>query len=1277
MIIKSNQEETLIKEAEIEERNYNWEKAAGLYEQVAKSFLEKNLLKDAAKIYDKLGFICFRAVFASETKEDYLNWNEQSVKAFQMAESLFDQTNDNLLSMECKAKALAQMCFVITSIEEARKNIKKSVDILLELIEEYSKANDTKNFVRLSTLTLDPMNLYAYLCSNPSELYYYSQQLRNLIEKAWVLLKEVDTIEFRSRLLYGGLLLLNINRWTELTYGDKKQEKINKRFLKRCEETLNLAENCDDVINDFILGDIYGTTGFVYCVLGSLLVEEKKERVKFAEKGFELLEKSIVFFRNSRNKCGAISYVYAVDYHAGIFGRFEYLQKRILNDLHEVQKLDKIFDDLYAGIYCFMDFIPIVYYNQFTSRSFLRGDTRKSYAKIGIEYANKALRRLAFGPYITFIYQYLTHFYSQLAILATEDDPQEVYIQKMLYNANKTENLSKDYKGGTVRAAGFTSLYRAYKILADITKDKEEKIKNLELAIEAAKNNIKYSIESYRLYLAIQIRLALLYEELGILTTEEKSLIQARELFLRIAIESSERGYYYYTAACYEYIARLEDRLGNHMASAEYYQKAQKAHEDSLSSMEYKPLKERTIEKKNYTKAWNFIEEAKAYHKRENHIKAKENYEKAVEILKTLPSFNYEAAYYGAWMVLEEAEDLSKEERYDDAIESYEKTRDLFDNAIFTIRFIRKNVRRSKELKKLEKVAKVRMNHCSARINLDEARMLGKKGDHIAAAEKFSNSATQFRDICILYKIKRERAEIEAIYHLCRAWESMELAENYEDPEKFAEAANLFEKASNYFTESKLKFLAQGNSNFCLALEEGCKFDQSHDMEVKTTLYPSVKSILRKTADLYEKGGFKNGADWALATSTYFDAAWYLIQADNELDVNKKQEFLNYGSNYLKSSAELFHKAGYSDKEKEVLERLDRVIKEEKILISALNTINKPSVSRSIEGIITPSCPIETSQSPRIGEIQQYSEEVSTFLEKDSKIKKYEIEYRDLLKDYPKSPRNQCRVGIAQIGISNSGDIMNEFYEEKPKGLLTLKEEKVSDIDSKVKEMIEKAHEENINVLLFPEMTVDLKYKQFLEDISNLAKAYEMYIIPGSYHNIEIKSNTSLVIGPEGILWQQEKHIPAIISLERGRFKEGIDTTTLPHKTIVCNTEYGRLAIATCRDFLDMDLRVELKNFEPPVDIILNPAFTPVTADFKAVHFDARRSIYAYTFFANVADYGNSLIYTPEKERVERNVPPKEEGLIYKDVDLFRLRSERKKWEEKQRKEKGFIQSTR
>ncbi len=254
---------------------------------------------------------------------------------------------------------------------------------------------------------------------------------------------------------------------------------------------------------------------------------------------------------------------------------------------------------------------------------------------------------------------------------------------------------------------------------------------------------------------------------------------------------------------------------------------------------------------------------------------------------------------------------------------------------------------------------------------------------------------------------------------------------------------------------------------------------------------------------------------------------------------------------------------------------------------------------------------------------------------------------------------------------------MSEFYEEKGSGLIGIKADKIDFVQKKVRMMIEQAYNKGINILVFPEMAIDLNYGKILEELSDLAKSYEMYIIPGSFHNIENNRNVCKVIGPEGILWEQEKHIPAIIHFQSKKFEEGINVGTMPRKTIVCNTEYGRIAIVICRDFLDMDLRVELKNFEPPIDLIFNPAYTPVTADFKAAHFDARRSIYAYCFFVNIAEYGESLIYTPEKDRIERIVPPKEESLIYKDLDLFKLRSERKKWEIEKNKKRHFIQSTR
>jgi len=1025
--MKNENDITLLDKAKFEEKNYRWEKSAELYDKVAGIFLEKNKLENAAKIYSKLGDICFRTVLASETKEDYLNWVDLAVKAFYQAEKLYDQLNNELLSRECKARGLYTKSYVIASVEQTKQDLKQSIDILLDLNETYTKTDDKRNSVKVSISAIESLMVYLVLSEDPSEMAFYSQLANNLKESAWSILKEVDSIIFRERLLYNGSMLVNFVRWTELTYGDKKQEERYKKFIKRSEETLELLKNCDNYAN---YGGVHANLGFIYSLYGGLYSEVQKDRVKFVERGFKLMEESLALFRESRDNRGIVTCTYCLDYQAGVFGRYEYLQKRILNDMRVFQKFDKIFDNLYTGFYCFVDFIPITYYNDFASRSFLRADTRKSYAKVGIDYANIALKRLAFGPYIVFAYQYLTLFYSQLIILATEDDPQEEYIQKMMYNAKKTENLAKTYKGGNIRAAGYISLYRAYKTLSDITRNKEEKINNLVLAIEASQNCIKYSIESYRNYLAIQIRLALLHEELGILTNEEKSLKEAREILLRIINDTSEKGYFFYTAACYEYIARLEDRLGNHIVSSECYENAQKAHIKSLEAIEYRLLKERVNEKINYAYAWSLIEKAKVNHKKENHLEARSQYEKACDILKDLPNYNHEGAYFSSWATLEKAEQQSKEEKLDEAIDSYENAKDLFDNASMAIRFFRKNVRRSKDLKKLEKVAKMRINYCSARVNLEKARILTKKGDHIEAAERFASAATQFKSICTLFKIKCERKELEAVYYLCKAWENMELAEQTEDPIKYSNSAKLFIKASDLFIESKLKFLALGNSHFCLALELGCNFDKSNELKVKAELYPKIKSILRNAADSYEKGGFESESDWVLATSTYFDAAWHLIQADYELRIDKKKELLNVGINYLKASGQLFGKAGYKNKEKEAFERVKRIKKEEKILISALNTITEPSISRSIEGIIAPSCPIETSQSPRIGEIQQYSEEVSTFMEKDS-MKAKIPENIKLFISYATTDSNYFQVSKIASLLEENPEIEKVLYWEE------------------------------------------------------------------------------------------------------------------------------------------------------------------------------------------------------------------------------------------------------
>ncbi|KKM78300.1 hypothetical protein LCGC14_1361370, partial [marine sediment metagenome] len=1235
-------EEKLLEKAQEEERIYDWIEAANLYTRAINLCLDKKLVERAAENYKKLGYAHSRAADTVDTVEEYINQIKCAVNSYKEAINLFQQLGNRSVELECEAEMFFTTGFLATSDAEGQKAYRQAIKLFNEASKSYSKVDDGESFARVLCRVASASQLFTSY--NISQEEYTRVVLHGIesAEKAWEISKKIGNIQILSESL-NMEVMIPFNR-VSFKKNDYFRE-LMKKILGKCNESMAIIDNLDD---PHALNLVYSVTGVFNCVFGYQFIEDEGEQEEYLDKGIELLEKALNFARKTKSKYGILWSMFYIDIFSLYSGRVGYLQKRIHSDIKDCLELGKIYAHSYHMFCSLANVLPALYYTTSSQSSFFTAVQRKTYAEEGIKYIKEAMNGPKLSPTITsWLYGSLIIAYSQLTILEESKIEQGEYAQIMLQHAKKAVDFGLKYGGGFPQAGGYFSLYKVYKTFADITKKKEDRITNLKKAINAQKKSINYAILSRTGVLLEQMRLGLLYEELGIITRETSDLNQAREIFLHTIKESTERRYFSYEAASYQYIARIEDRLGNFMLSAENYKKAQEAYNKSLKMIKYRLLKNRVYEKFNYVKAWNFIEEAKSFHMRENHIQAKEFYKKAYDILIELRSYSYEASYYSGWISLEEAEQLSKQEKHEEAIESFKKTGKIFEKAIRALEKSHERLREKFEkerIKKFEKIAHVRVNHCIARANLEEARILGNHGEHIVAAEKFALASSQFRDICILFKIKRDRGELEAVYYLCRAWENMELAKKYEDPYRFSEAAVLFAKASDLFIDTKLKLLASGNSTFCQALEYGSKFDESIDMNIKKDLYPKVKLTLSKAATSYEKGGFENGANWAQATSIYFDAAWHLIKADEETDLQEKGKLLGIGARYLKSAVELFGKAGYKDKEKEVQDRLNRVEKEESILFSALSTIKEPSISRSTMGIVAPSCPIESSQSPRLSEARQFNEEEKRVAIERMDRKKYQLVYRDLFKEYPKVQKRECRVGIAQIGVSESGNIMKELFEMKSSGLLTVKENKIEEIRSKVKNMIEKAHNEGINILLFPEMSVDLNYGDLLEDISDLAKLYNMYIVPGSFHDQETKRNISMVFGPEGILWEQEKHIPAIISTGDGnRVKEGIEVSISPRRTIICNTEYGRIAIVICRDFLDMDLRVELKNFEPPIDIILNPAFTPVTADFKAAHFDARRSIYAYSFFANIAEFGESLIYTPEKDRTKRIIPAKEE----------------------------------
>jgi predicted amidohydrolase len=200
---------------------------------------------------------------------------------------------------------------------------------------------------------------------------------------------------------------------------------------------------------------------------------------------------------------------------------------------------------------------------------------------------------------------------------------------------------------------------------------------------------------------------------------------------------------------------------------------------------------------------------------------------------------------------------------------------------------------------------------------------------------------------------------------------------------------------------------------------------------------------------------------------------------------------------------------------------------------------------------------------------------------------------------------------------------------------------------------------------------LDLNHDALVRVVEDAART-GLVVIAGGFHDEATGTNLARAYGQDGLLWEQPKLVPAILAggelVERIRIPE-------PRQSIVAETNVGRVAIAICRDFLDMDLRVALKHASPAVDLMLNPAFTPVTADFEAAHFEARRSLYAYEVFCNHAVFGRSTILSPERGARRRALSPGVEDVLVKEIDLEGLRAERSRWESVRRPR--FVQSTR
>jgi hypothetical protein len=404
-------------------------------------------------------------------------------------------------------------------------------------------------------------------------------------------------------------------------------------------------------------------------------------------------------------------------------------------------------------------------------------------------------------------------------------------------------------------------------------------------------------------------------------------------------------------AECWWKSAQMHDALGEHLKAAERFDLASNNYRNSGEKIPQ--LKDFYQDYASYMQAWSEIEKACHHHERQEYGLAKEHFEKAADLHKSLKKWSYLAPNYSAWANVENAEDLSRKEQCEEAIQAFEQAVTLFNKTKKSIQNELNRIDTTDEKQmatSLIKATDMRHQYCIARIALEEAKILDKKGDHYSSSEKYGSAAQTFEEISQESETEQERREFNSIISLSHAWQKMTRAEAEASPQLYAEASQLFEKAKDFSPNEQSKMLVLGHSRFCKALEEGTKFADTRD----ATLHATATKYLESAANYYVNAGFQKASEYAKATQLLFDAYAQMDNAKRENDPEKKAKLYMMAEKVLQTSAGCFMKAEHPEKRERVLRLLEKVQEERELAVSLTEVLHAPSIVSSTTVFPTP-----------------------------------------------------------------------------------------------------------------------------------------------------------------------------------------------------------------------------------------------------------------------------------------------------------------------------------
>ncbi len=361
-----------------------------------------------------------------------------------------------------------------------------------------------------------------------------------------------------------------------------------------------------------------------------------------------------------------------------------------------------------------------------------------------------------------------------------------------------------------------------------------------------------------------------------------------------------------------------------------------------------------------YMRAWAEIEQARHSQFRQDYGLARTHYDKAAELHSMTEKWGYLSVNYLAWAQVECGEDLSRNDDSVGAARSFRLATELFAKSVEMIRHETKKIEDVDERRMAEalvRVAAVRQKYCDARVVLEEAKDLEKKGQGHLCSEKYGKVATMLQDIQSSLETDQDKKEIELILTLTKAWQAMCKADAEESSDSYSQASVLFEKAKELSSGERARLMAMGHSRFCKALEAGTRFTDSGD----SAYHAAAAQHLESAANYYLKAGLEGASMFANASKLLFDGYVYMGDASKEKDQSKRAKLYATAEKVLLASASAYSKAGYPGKKDHLEKLLAKVKRDKELAVSLTDVFSAPDIVSTTMAFSSPMSTHETA----------------------------------------------------------------------------------------------------------------------------------------------------------------------------------------------------------------------------------------------------------------------------------------------------------------------------